>query len=665
MERFGRYVLFEKIGVGGMAEVYRAASVGEAGFVRTVAVKRILPTMATTDNYVKMLIDEASIAAQLHHNNIIQVLDLGTEAGLYFMAMEYVVGRNLGAVARRVLNEHERFPLAAVLYVVEQALRGLAYAHTATDATGQPLNIIHRDVSPQNILLGYDGAVKLSDFGIAKSDTRQTETVAGTVKGKPAYMAPEQLNAGLTTRSADVYAMGVVLHELLSGRRMRTGSTDLEVISRAMKGAVPTFDSLGIDVPTPLAQVVYTALEFEPANRWPTADSFAEAVHAVQQQLGMPYNGSQLSLLMGSLFPQEIAAEREMASRMAQELRQLRGVSSGSFQQVSQHTPRTPLPTGEVLLQAGIPAQPSTPSTSATLSIPVDLGDASVRATPPGLPGAVLTPGQGTLVAPPATGKRGALAAVAAVLVVGAAAAFLVLKPRAGGLSLTSEPAGAAVFLDGRDTGKTTPAVLKELDPGHHEVEFRSPDHTPLKLAVEVVAGETNPGRAVLTPAEVTLQITSEPGDANVEIDGALAGRTPHALVGPIGRRVKVRVVKDGYAPQATELLLGRANTGWAVKLVTAGGAPAGLPTPSPAAAPARKAPPAAGKAVISIQSNPWARVVLDGKDTGRFTPLLDFEIAAGTHKVRLVNDDEGARDEFTFSVKAGERPAPYVRVLK
>ena len=217
IETYGNYRLLQKLAIGGMAELYLARRMRPAGQDRTVVLKRILPHLAEDSAFVSMFLDEARIAARLHHQNVIEILDLGAEGDSFFIAMEYIHGEDMRRVAKRAMESNRRLPAALACRVVASAARGLDYAHKRTDQTGRPLQIVHRDVSPQNLLVGFDGQVKVVDFGIAKAIDKATVTASGVIKGKHAYMSPEQAIGRSIDHRTDVFALGVVLYELLTG----------------------------------------------------------------------------------------------------------------------------------------------------------------------------------------------------------------------------------------------------------------------------------------------------------------------------------------------------------------------------------------------------------------------------------------------------------------
>ena len=229
----GRYQLLRRLAIGGMAELHLACAMGVGGFQKVVVLKRVLPHLAADAGFVRMFLDEARLAAHLDHPNIVQVIDSGEAAGEYFYAMEYVHGRNV----RELLGAASHaggMPLAVALTIAVGIAAALEHAHGRVDLEGRPLDLVHRDVSPSNVLVSYDGAVKLTDFGIAKAATRTQETTAGTMKGKIGYMSPEQCRGEAVDRRSDIFSLGVVLFELTTCERLFFGDSDFAVLNKVV-----------------------------------------------------------------------------------------------------------------------------------------------------------------------------------------------------------------------------------------------------------------------------------------------------------------------------------------------------------------------------------------------------------------------------------------------
>ena len=300
------YELLERIGVGGMAEVFRANSLGAEGFERPIAIKRILPNLAEDDEFVKMFIDEAKIAVQLSHPNIVGIFDLGRFGDDYFIAMELVHGRDLRQIQDREAQLGRRVPLEIALHASMKVCEALHHAHFkgGGSSNGEAVFIIHRDVSPQNVLVSYDGQVKVTDFGLAKAAGRTVQTQAGIIKGKLAYMSPEQLTSVPIDQRSDIFAAGTLLWELLTGERLFLGKSDRETIQNVFQAKVSSPRSLDAAIPEELDRVVMKALAKDRDQRYRTAqemhDALEETGYAVNAMIGAP----SVSAYMRALFPE-------------------------------------------------------------------------------------------------------------------------------------------------------------------------------------------------------------------------------------------------------------------------------------------------------------------------------------------------------------------------
>jgi eukaryotic-like serine/threonine-protein kinase len=273
-----KYRLTQKIGSGGMAEVFRATGEGPEGFERAFVVKRILPRLVDAPEFVGMFVDEAKISARLLHPNIVQVFEFAYQDGGYYIVMEPVDGVDMGFLLRKLERREAVAPAAFVAEVGRQACRGLGFAHGLTSADGKPYGIVHRDVTPPNIMVAWNGAVKILDFGIARAvqELRTSQTDAGTVKGKMSYIAPELLQGQPADARSDLFSLGVVLHELLSGRRLFVGENDLETLKLVNEMPVPPPSSRNPEVKPALDEAILRALARDPAKRYQSADEMSQ-----------------------------------------------------------------------------------------------------------------------------------------------------------------------------------------------------------------------------------------------------------------------------------------------------------------------------------------------------------------------------------------------------
>lgn len=281
MVRHGRYTIDRKLAEGGMAEIFLARQHGSQGFEKLVVLKRIKSTFIADEQFKNMLIDEAHISMSLQHNNIAQTLDLGEAGGRYFLVLELVDGWDLGRLLTRAEAVSVKLPTGLGLHIVTEVCRALAYAHSKTAANGQPLGIVHRDVSPQNVLVSAQGEVKLTDFGIAKALTKRDETVSGVVKGKVAFMSPEQALGHRIDARSDLYSVGILLYLVATGRRPFEGQTDLEVLLRVQNGEFPAIEQANPSVSPALAALVRRAMAPDLDQRYQTADELLVDIEGV------------------------------------------------------------------------------------------------------------------------------------------------------------------------------------------------------------------------------------------------------------------------------------------------------------------------------------------------------------------------------------------------
>jgi serine/threonine-protein kinase len=267
----GRYAIFDEIAAGGMATVYLGRLMGSGGFSRTIAIKRLHPQFAKDPEFVTMFLDEARLAARIRHPNVVPTLDVVASKGEVFLVMEYVQGESLSRLARALKARGERVPVPILLRIMSDALQGLHAAHEARDERGIPLDIVHRDVTPQNILVGIDGVGRLLDFGVAKAAGRAHTTREGQIKGKLGYMAPEQLTGSGVTRQTDVYAASVVLWEMLAGQRLFAGGSEVDVIAKLLKRDIQPPSRFASGIPPSLDDVVMRGLALAVEDRFATA----------------------------------------------------------------------------------------------------------------------------------------------------------------------------------------------------------------------------------------------------------------------------------------------------------------------------------------------------------------------------------------------------------
>ncbi len=304
-----KYLLLERVNVGGMAEVFKAKAFGVEGFERLIAVKRILPSIAEDQEFITMFIDEAKIAVQLTHANVAQIFDLGKVADSYFIAMEFVRGKDLRAIFDRVRKRGGTVPVPMACYTIMKVCEGLDYAHNKKDSAGRDLNLVHRDVSPQNVLLSYDGEIKLIDFGIAKAANKAGKTQAGILKGKFGYMSPEQVRGLPLDRRSDVFSVGIVLYELLTGERLFVGESDFSTLEKVRNVEIMPPSTYNRKIPEELEQIVLKALAKDVDDRYQTAMDLHDDLQSFMYTSGNFFARKDLAAYMGKAFAEEITRE--------------------------------------------------------------------------------------------------------------------------------------------------------------------------------------------------------------------------------------------------------------------------------------------------------------------------------------------------------------------
>ena len=336
--KFGQYELRELIAVGGMAEVYKGRVVGAEGFEKYVAIKRILPDLAEDERFVKMLLTEARIHSALSHRNIVQIHDLGiSEDGEYFIVLEYVEGYDLRMILDQIVAQGEIIPEALSLHIASELAQGLHFAHDLRGADGQPLGLVHRDVSPSNVLISLSGEVKLSDFGLAKR--RHDRSVVGSLKGNLAYMSPEQARQSSLERRTDVFSLGAVLFEMLTGKRLREIRDEVTAWNEVASGQIASVRAVRPDLPEAFERLLARALAPEPEGRFADAAIFGSAIRGVLSGMNTPVGSSDLQMLLSTLHParrpRELLTERSKVIRLGPEAQALGEAIAA---------PRTPLP---------------------------------------------------------------------------------------------------------------------------------------------------------------------------------------------------------------------------------------------------------------------------------------------------------------------------------
>jgi serine/threonine-protein kinase len=297
-----RYRVVEKLESGGMAEVFRAESEGLQGFRKQVAIKRVLPHLSSKKKFISMFLDEARLSAQLSHSNCVQVFDIGVGDSAYFIVKEFVDGANLKAIIEHIKKTGKDFPVEAAVHISLEICKGLAYAHELTDPNGVPLYIVHRDMSPPNVLITKYGEVKIVDFGLAKANSQLEKSEPGIIKGKFSYLAPEAAMAQEVDARTDIFAVGIILWELLAGQRLFLGDTDFQTVKKVQAAVVPSISKINKKVPPELERIIAKSLARDPAQRYTTARDLGLELSKFMFRHGVPVSTFDIaSLVQGAM----------------------------------------------------------------------------------------------------------------------------------------------------------------------------------------------------------------------------------------------------------------------------------------------------------------------------------------------------------------------------
>jgi serine/threonine-protein kinase len=293
-----RYRVVEKLESGGMAEVFRAESEGLQGFRKQVAIKRVLPHLSSKKKFISMFLDEARLSAQLSHSNCVQVFDIGVGDNAFFIVMEFVDGANLKSIVEHIKKTGRDFPVEAAVYISLELCKGLSYAHELTDPNGLALHIVHRDMSPPNVLITKHGEVKIVDFGLAKANSQLEKSEPGIIKGKFSYLSPEAAMGQEVDARTDVFAVGIILWELLAGQRLFLGDTDFQTVKRVQAANVPAISGINKKVPQDLETIIAKALARDPSQRFATARELGNELTKFLYRYGVPVSTFEISQLV-------------------------------------------------------------------------------------------------------------------------------------------------------------------------------------------------------------------------------------------------------------------------------------------------------------------------------------------------------------------------------
>jgi eukaryotic-like serine/threonine-protein kinase len=630
--QFGKYTLLRRLAAGGMAELFLALHRSMAGFEKLIVIKRILPSMNGNKAFIEMLMHEARIAATLSHPNVVQIFDVGQVDGTYYIAMEHIHGEDIQAVVRAMKkNGLVAFPLEHTLGIVIGTCAGLAYAHDKRDLDGRPLGIVHRDISPRNIVVSFTGDVKIVDFGIAKSGIEPgEETASGQLKGKAPYMSPEQASGQAIDWRSDIFATGVMLFELTTGRRLFKGASEFETLKLIVDKEYPRPTDVKPDYPPPLDRIVMRALEKDREKRYQSAREMQADLEAFAREERIPVSQVGLTTWMAGLFEDKLAQQKEAL----QDIKQLADVIAA--QQGALYEGGTSTGTG-----VGGPATllPSLPPPAKRANTGAIAGVAVAVAL--GVAGLVYMRHEDALQhdaeAHPAESTSAATAADA-------------LGAR-GAIDVASTPDGCAIWINGDMRAETTPTRIDKLPLGRsiklkltkegfeaYHADVTLTDAEPSKkISAQMSSGSVTVLLKIEPPPTVWLDGKPWKGD-RAKLEGLSAGEEHKIVVSASGYQTKTFTVSA--AQDETKTI-----TESLVKAEPASGGPAPAKTEAPA--------PAGAPAKVRVSSKPgFCNVSVNGTSYGP-TPV-EAPVTSGAVRVSC-KPASGPSQQQTVTVGPGE----------
>jgi serine/threonine protein kinase len=611
-----------------MAEVFVAVARGADGFEKPVVIKRLLPQLAQIPRFQTMFLDEARIMLNLQHGNIVQIQDMGRMEGLPYLALEYVDGKDLRTVLRRVQDSGLSMPHGLSAYVASEVCRALDYAHRKTDEFGRSLNIVHRDVNPANIFISHEGMVKVGDFGLAKARDNLDRSETGIIKGKFSYLSPEQAQGAPLDHRSDIFSLGTTLYEMTCLVRPFPGETDVEVLTRVREATFtpPTEVIPGFN--NDLEDIILRAMQQDPDDRYPTANHMREDLIRFLQRLPTAPGDRQLTDFLDGLFSEERRSNSFL----------IRLAPIGAL----------PPPMTSVSHAGGVSEFQRSASPPPTPTAPVR---ARVRPPTPPVLELDLEPDPD-----PARKRRvstGTVVLIAAVLVAGiavvAALVYRAMNPPTASLNVLSAPSNAQVLLDGQDTGRRTPALLTGLALGRdHVVTVRHPEAADAQRSFRFSQAGQHAYQFNLEQRKEVLVIQSEPPACDVLVDDELRGQTPIILHLERGKKYAIALQKKGHLPKTLQHHADRDKNTLRIQLEPEESKRPARRRSTAAKKPARAPRGAAGVAasgVLEVATTVKANVYIDNRFVGR-TPNFRMMLPAGDYTVTVMPDGAKIRHE-------------------
>lgn len=638
LDKFGDYYLIDKIAVGGMAEIWRAKTIGVEGFERNVAIKCILPSYTQNPEFNSMFIDEARIASTLTHSNIVRITNFGVIDNKYYHEMEFVDGRSLRQIFQKCKEEHVSFPIDSACYIISEVCKGLHYAHTKHDSiNNDPLNIIHRDMSPQNIMISFEGEVKIIDWGIAKAKGKIEETRAGVLKGKFGYMSPEQAEGEELDIRTDIFSVGIVLYEAITGERLFIADSEINTLKKIKEGVIPLPSRVNPDVDKNLEAIILKALTRPRIERYQTCyDLYDDLVKYLHKKFPA-YNSLKLSKFIKEIFSTEIIADRKRVHGREQSVPSYSpsshsGRISGDKTRISTSSPGYSDPGADNFSPASkndgertVLAESSS-APSPYIGEISDKDDATVTVASVGD-----TEDQDAVNEIHFTRKK-------------------FIRPRALILIALLFFALMYLLLDSNQTRVTTPVkkqdtVLQEtVAPTEPTTQATTTTPVPSqeKESEQVEQSQTpqqeihQEQKQVQVLGTASLSLASTPVRSEVIIDGVSKGMTPVSVNDlNIGKRYELILKADGFKTMTKFFTLRKENNNLVLALNPLEGT---------------------GLSYLSLDVEPPVLIYVDGKLVSNYKSLYMYQVEPGVHNIRFVNEKMRIDHTMRVSISKGEK---------
>ncbi len=624
---FGRYVLLEKLAIGGMAEIYKAKTYGVDGFEKLLAIKRILPHCAADSDFIRMLVDEAKLTVLLSHANIVQVYDLGKVSDDYFISMEFINGTNLRELLARLKENGEKIPEEIAVYILSEVAKGLDYAHRKTDSQGNPLHIVHRDISPQNILLSFEAEVKIVDFGIAKAAMNVSHTMAGILKGKVAYMSPEQALGKPIDHRTDIFSAGVLLYEMLTGEKLFSGESQFEILNQIRTTRVNTL-MLPDTIPGPLKAILAKGLAYQAKDRYQSAGDLQLDLTKYLYSSYVDFSPRVLSKLLSDGFSREIR-KKEQDPAIDDKTRSVL-IKEAAREAIVVHNP----------------SAPKLHDTAVSELIPIAPWKLHLRKISLMTAGVILAAAIGygayqLFSGGPEETKKEAVEKIA--------------EPTTdfGSILVRSKPDGARIFLNQTDTGLTTPSTLSRLTVGEeYQITIKKDLYQDRSRTIPLTSTETITLDETLEPVTPVVQEQPPSPPAPAPVVATPPVIPPPPVITPLPPQqpvAKTPVVKP-LPPQKPAQETPKKEA----KKVPEKKAPE-IPTQTPKEQEPEPVASSGPPGSLSVNSNPSGADVYVNSEFRGTTPLTIASVPSGTIKVVVAKEGK-MRNTMTVHLDPGEK---------